>query len=229
MTDSREHSRTVLLCEYEQLRNEINNRTQLSGGLVALQLAALGAGLSVLDKFPEAVVALATVSSFLWLLWIGHTSQIYKIAAYIGLRLAPQLREGDEVLLGWEHFMRTIDQGDRKAATALFGLSCSMSVKILRTEAIGRFLPMLFGASPPLLIVGFVVDKYEELSDLNSILSLRGALLVLASIVWLYAWSQHSLFVKMRRSIEQALLQVPKDVLLLRAKCGTYREEADMG
>jgi hypothetical protein len=210
MTDSRDHLRTIQLCEYEQLRNEINNRTQLSAGLVALQLAALGAGLSVLDKLPDAVVALAAVSSFLWLLWIDHTSQIYKIAAYIGLRLAPRLREGDEVLLGWEHFMRTLDQDGQKAAIALFGHSSSMSVKMLRTEVIGRFIFMLFGASPPLLIVGFVIAKYDELSDLNSILSLRGAILVLASIAWLYAWSQYSLFVKMRRSIDQALLQAPE-------------------
>jgi len=109
MTDSREHSRAVDLSEYEQLRNEINNRTQLSAGSIALQLAALGAGLSVLKDFPDVVVALAMVSSFLWLLWIDHTSQIYKIAASIGLRLAPRLRERNLELLGWEHFMRTLD------------------------------------------------------------------------------------------------------------------------
>jgi hypothetical protein len=214
MTDSRDHSRTVHLCEYERLRNEINNRTQLSSGLVALQLAALGAGLSVLDKLPDVVLVLAAVSSFLWLLWIDHTSQIYKIAAYIGLRLAPRLHEGDEELLGWEHFMRILDQGGQKAATALFGRSSSKSVKILRTEVIGRFISILFGASPPLLIVGFMIAKHEKVFDWNTILSFHGAILVLAlglaSIAWLYAWRQYSLFVKMRRSIDQALLQVPE-------------------
>jgi hypothetical protein len=47
MTDSEARearARTVDLNEYVQLRLEINNRTQLSAGLVALQLAALGAG-----------------------------------------------------------------------------------------------------------------------------------------------------------------------------------------
>jgi hypothetical protein len=210
MTESLEHSRTVHLCEYEQLRNEINNRTQLSAGLVALQLAALGAGLSILDKLPDIVVALAAISSFLWLLWIDHTSQIYKIAAYIGLRLAPRLREGDEELLNWEHFMRNIDQNGQKAEEALFGCSSSHNVKMLRTEVIGRFISMLFGASPPLLIIGFVIAKHSELSDWNAILSLRGMILVLATMAWVYAYSQYTLFVKMRRTIDQALLQVPQ-------------------
>src|SRR5215217_4678149 len=102
MTGPREHSRTVDLIEYANLRNEINNRTQLSAGLVGLNLAALGAGISIIRHVPDIVVALAGVSSFLWLLWIDHTSQIYKIAAYIGLCLAPRLREGTEELLGWE-------------------------------------------------------------------------------------------------------------------------------
>jgi hypothetical protein len=209
MTDSRDHSRTVDLSEYKQLRTEINTRTQLSAGLVALQLAALGAGLSAMNNLPDVVVALAAVSSFLWLLWIDHTSQIYKIAAYIGLRLAPRLREGEAELLGWEHFLRTLDQGGQKTAIAL-GRSSSERVKLLRTETIGRFISLLFGASPLLLIVGFVVAKHKELSDWNAILSLRGVILVLASLAWLYSWNRYSLFVKMRKSIDQSLLQVPE-------------------
>ncbi|BAY77633.1 hypothetical protein NIES25_41000 [Nostoc linckia NIES-25] len=207
MTNSRNHFRTVNLCEYEQLRNEINNRTNLSASLVALQLTALGAGLSVLEKFPDVVIALAAVSSFLWLLWIDHTSQIYKIAAYIGLCLAPQLSEGNEQLLGWEHFMRTLDQGNHKAGEVLFGDS-SKNLKVLKTEVIGRFISILFGGSPPVLIVGFAIAKYQEIFNWNSIFSLRGAILVLASIAWLYARNKYLLFLKMRESIDQALLEV---------------------
>jgi hypothetical protein len=69
---------------------------------------------------------------------------------------------------------------------------------------------MLFGGSPPILIVGFLIAKHREISNWNSILSLRGAIIVLASVAWLYARNQYSLFIKMRKSIDQALLQVPK-------------------
>src|SRR5215471_17255465 len=99
MADSRDSSRTINLTEYKQLRGEINNRTQLSAGLVALQLTALGAGIFVMKEHPAVVIALTAVSSFLWLLWIDHTSQIYKIAFYIGMNLAPRLREEDARVL----------------------------------------------------------------------------------------------------------------------------------
>lgn len=208
MTDFREHSRSVDLSEYEQLRHEINNRTQLSAGLVAIQLAALGAGLSVLKDYPDIVIALATISSFLWLLWVDHTSQIYKIAAYIDLRLAPRLREGNQELLGWERFMRMLDQGNETAAIVLFGKQSSKRLTMLQTEKIGKFISLLFGGSPPFLILGFVIVKFEELSTWWSILSLRGGILAITSIVWFYALSRYLLFVRMRRTLDQAILQV---------------------
>lgn len=210
MKDFREHSRTVDLCEFEQLRYEINNRTQLASALVGLQLTVLGAGLVVLNNFPDVVVALAAVASFLWLLWIDHTSQIYKIAAYIGLYLAPRLREGDAELLGWEHFLRNIDQGGQEATIALFGHSSAGKVKPLRTDTIGIFISLLFGVTPLLLIVGFVIVERNVLFNWNSILSLHIFILMLASIALIYAWSKYNLFVNMRRSIDQALLQVPE-------------------
>jgi hypothetical protein len=200
----------VDLSEYEQLRNEINNRAQLSGALVGLQLTVLAAGLAVTNNFPDIVVALAALSSLLWLLWIDHSSQIFKIAAYIGLCLAPRLREGDAELLGWEHFVRIIDQGGQEATKALFGPSSSKRFKPLRTAAISRFIFLLFGASPPLLIAGFIFVNSKQFSDWNSILSLHGFILVLASIVWIYACRQYWLFVKMRDTIDEALLQAPK-------------------
>src|SRR6266481_5511058 len=101
MNDAQSNTRAVDLCEFKELRAEINNRTQLSTGLVGLQLAAIGSGLAVIKDYPDVVLALAALSSFLWLLWIDHTSQIYKIAAYIGLKLAPRLRSGNSELLGW--------------------------------------------------------------------------------------------------------------------------------
>jgi hypothetical protein len=218
MISPREDYQKVNLTEYVQLRDEINNRTQLSAGLVSLNLAALGAGLTVITNIPDIVVALAAISSFLWLLWIDHTSQIYKIAAYIGLRLAPRLREGTEEtekLLDWEKFMRTLDQGGQTAATALFGSSLPNGVRpekvrMLRTETIAHFVSLLFGISPPLLIAGFVIAEYRKLSDWTSLLSLRGAILILALFAWIYATKQYFRFVNGRKSIDQALLGAPE-------------------
>ncbi len=207
MTNAQEHLRTVNLCEYEQLRSEINNRTNLAAGLIAIQLAALGAGLSILNDLPDIVVALAIISSLLWLMWIDHASQVYKIAAYISLYLAPRLREGDETVLGWESFMRKFDQGGQQAADALYQGLVSKHIKVLPTSTIGGFISGLFGASAPLLISGFVFSMYEELAKWSSILSLRGVLVILATMVWLYAWSKYRLFVAMRIAIDQAVME----------------------
>ena len=114
-------------------------------------------------------------------------------------------------MLGWEHFLRVLDQGDEEAAKALFGPSSSKNVKLLRTGEIGRFITMLFFLSPPLLLfVGLLFAKHKDLFDWHSIPWLRGAILVLALMAWVYALSRYWRFVRMRTDIDQALLQAPQ-------------------
>jgi hypothetical protein len=209
MADDNRHSREIDLSEYEQLRAEINNRTALSAGLVAAQLGAVGGGLSVMKDFPDVVLGLATVSSFLWLLWIDHTSQIYKVAAYISLRLAPRLRAGNPELLGWERFLRALDQEDQAAAKVLFGQATTKNVSLLRTEQIGLFIALLFGLSPILLIIGSILARPNEVFDCGKILSLHSGVLVVAIAAWLFAIDRYRRFVQARRSIDEAVLGVP--------------------
>lgn len=207
MTEDNRHSQAVELSEYEQLRAEINNRTALSAGLVAAQLGAVGGGLSVLKDFPDVVLGLATVSSFLWLLWIDHTSQIYKIAAYISLRLAPRLREGNRELLGWERFLRDLDQENQAAARVLFGPATTKNVSLLRTEQIGLFIALLFGLSPILLILGSVLARPHEIFNCRKILSLHSAVLLVAIAAWVFAINRYRRFDQARRTIDEAVLE----------------------
>lgn len=77
------------VAELQALRQEIASHFTLSTTLMALELAAFGSSLSLVDKSTYILPVLAVISSFLWLLWIDHSTQILKIAAYISIDLAP--------------------------------------------------------------------------------------------------------------------------------------------
>jgi hypothetical protein len=79
--------------ELQALRQAITSHFTLSATLIALELAAFGSSLSFVDKSTHVLAGLAVISSFLWLLWIDHSTQILKIAAYIAIELAPRMRQ----------------------------------------------------------------------------------------------------------------------------------------
>jgi hypothetical protein len=81
------------VAELQALRQEISSHFTLSAALVALELAAFGSSLSLVDKSTHVLAALAGISSFLWPLWIDHSTQILKIVAYIAIDLAPRMRQ----------------------------------------------------------------------------------------------------------------------------------------
>src|SRR5262249_14367241 len=139
------------LLEYERLRCEIDSRTQLAFGLVTLNITALGLGFSVIATFPDVVFGLAIISCILWMLYIDHSAQVQKIAAYIGLKLAPRLRATNSESLGWEAFMRTLDAGGEATREAL-GLPRGAQVSVYRSAAIRQAMNTLFGGAAPLLI-----------------------------------------------------------------------------
>lgn len=101
---------SVDISEFESLRREIANRTTLAYTLVPLQLTALGAGLSFAGRSHHIFAGLSVISSLLWLFWIEHTGQIFRIGAYISIELRPRLaaRFGPDAL-GWETFWRRVD------------------------------------------------------------------------------------------------------------------------
>lgn len=66
--------------ELHELRHEITTHFTLSNALVAVELAACGTGISVLNRSAFFLAGLALISSFLWVLWIDHSLQTHKIA-----------------------------------------------------------------------------------------------------------------------------------------------------
>lgn len=194
----------VHLAEFDRLREEIDNRTQLSTNLVIAELTAFGAGISFFDKVPDVLVGLALVSSYLWLLWLDHTEQIYKIAAYIGCRLAPRMRAGEEAL-GWEHFLRVLDAGGVAATEALFGVSAERrEVEVQPTRNVGRYIMLLFGVSPPALLLLYLLPFERGPAGMLEE-TLRFAAVLLALALWAYACRQYRRFRRTITTIDDAL------------------------
>ncbi|MFD7976320.1 hypothetical protein [Streptomyces sp. NPDC059071] len=147
------------ITEFQNLRAEINNRTNLAYALITLQLAALGTGLSLMTRLPDVLLGLAAASSFLWLFWVDHAGQVYKIASYIALELSPQLTAGvSRPVLRWEHFLRRIDAGGGTTVRALYGASAPQGrVYVQSSTAADMYSMLLFGCTPVLMICGYVV------------------------------------------------------------------------
>jgi hypothetical protein len=191
------------LTEFEKLRDEIDNRTDLSKDILLAELTALGAGLALVDKFSDILVGLAGVSTFLWLFWLDHTEQIYKIAAYIGVNLAPRLRGRHRGALQWEPFLRILDQGGRPAAIAL-GLD-RKGIELRKTRNIGLYVMLLFIATTPLLMIayGWLVLSKPTTIGLDTV---RYVVAILVWALWLYGFLQYVKFRVTIEVIDQALL-----------------------
>jgi hypothetical protein len=194
---------TIQVSEYEQLRTEINNRTTLAYGLIALQLAALGAGASLINKFPDVLIALAGVSCFLWYFWVDHAGQVYKIAGYLGVVLSPQLRAnlGSDVL-GWEAFVRHIESADSSGQT-LFG-SAGKRAFIQRATSADWYTALLFGCSPPGLAVAYVVTLRHLNHGYPTHMWVE---VILVGLLWLLGVWRFVMFKLTVKNIGNAILQ----------------------
>lgn len=200
----------VEVAEYDCLRREIDNRTTLSHSLIALELATLGVGLSVLVRVPDVLLGLASVSSFLWLYWIDHANQIHKIASYIALEIGPRLSivTGDAALL-WERYLRRLESGGATARAALFGRSQTATKWELRESASDRYTMLLFGGTAPVLVIAYVVGAIIR-GDRPLLLLIPLSAIALA--LWIYAiWR----FVVLQRTIKiitSAIIGPPEEV-----------------
>jgi hypothetical protein len=206
---------TVALAEFDKLRAEINNRTTLSNQLLSYELTALGAGIAIFDKFPDVLLGLAAISTFLWLFWIDHTTQIYKIAAYLELKVAPRLRDRDQDLLSWERFLRRLDAGGASAEHELYGTSTGRRLRIQGTEWIGVYTAALLGFSPIVLLAIYTLPRLRPFWHANGWaapinLHLADALRLATEIgvvfIWVFAWRQFRAFARMRNIIRDAIL-----------------------
>jgi hypothetical protein len=77
---------SLLLAEFQQLHDEINNRSHLQSNLLIAALAALGAGLSAAPEFPDATVAVATVITVLSFFWFDHDKHIGHVGLYLATK-----------------------------------------------------------------------------------------------------------------------------------------------
>lgn len=167
--ESGEAARTldVDIVEFERLREEIDNRTQISNNLIVAYITALGAGFAFFDKVGEDLfLGLAAISIFLWLMWIDHTAQIYKIGSYIGRRLAKRISETHPEGFGWEKYLRVIDPGGSEATRELYGREVKeRTLPSMGTRNISSYIMLLFGVPAPLLIVMYflhLLSKHGE-------------------------------------------------------------------
>ena len=204
----------VDLVEFERLRDEIDSRTQLSNQLLSYELAALGAGIAVLDKYPDVLLGLAAISTFLWLFWIDHTTQIYKIAAYIELKIARRLRAQGGELLGWERFLRDIDAGGERRERAMYGKTTGKHIEIQKTEWVSNYTSWLLGYSTLALLVVYSIPKMQHITQIGlqaacaniSIFeALRSATALVIVAVWWFARRQYHAFVQTRNSVRDAI------------------------
>jgi hypothetical protein len=68
-------------------------RLASAAALLAGHQAGHDSSLAVIGKSAVVLAVLAAISSFLWLLWTDRSLSILKIAAYLGIELAPRLTE----------------------------------------------------------------------------------------------------------------------------------------
>jgi hypothetical protein len=143
------------IAEFDALRREIDNRTQLGNNLFLAQITAFSVAISFFDKVPDLSVALAAISCVLWVLWLDNTEGVFKIGTYIGLVLAPRLNQGGAGLMGWERFRRTLESGGSRAAR-LLGLEHEhgneSDLPIDNTRQVARYVMLLLGVFPIVLM-----------------------------------------------------------------------------
>ena len=195
----------VYLKEYEQLRQELTSRINLAYALIALDLTVLGAGLTVFQAFPEIVVGLSAVSCFLWLIFMDHASQVYKIAAYISLHIAPNLRAVASHSMRWEEFLRKVDAGGRPASEELYGApDQAVPREWIVSGGPSKYLAMLFGGSSPILVIAFVASTGVDGTWPERLL--RAGVLLGSLGVWLMALIRYRSFQQTIRAINRAII-----------------------
>lgn len=167
--------------EAQCLRQEITTRITLMNAVIGLELAVLSTGLTIIGKPTYVLAGLGAASSFLWLLWMDLSLSTYKIAAYLAVDLAPSLsRLVKRPILGWEAFLRRIEANGEMSSQALYPGTAGDGRRLVycgrHTE---RYVPLLFGGAPPLLLVLYVIDSHDGLARMLSAC-------LLAGLLWMY-------------------------------------------
>jgi hypothetical protein len=153
------------IAEFEALRAEINTRFTILFTLIALDLAALGGGLTIVDKNTYVLAGLAAISGVLWLYWTDNSLAVNRIACYIAIVLAPHISSTeDQSSLGWEVYLRKLCQGGPTATRALFprGNQPYGGPAKMTSHATDWYATALFGGSTPLLLVLYLTASLHR-------------------------------------------------------------------
>ena len=194
----------VDLAEYDRLRQEVDNRTQIAFGLVGIELTALGVGLASAGTLPEVIIGLAVVSAFLWMLWVDQAGQIWKIAAYTGIDLASRLRRSHPDALGWERFLRRLDRGGDEARRVLRVPVGARALAMPKTSNVGLYISLLFGGSPLVLLGISLISLFDEDMD-GAGRGVRIAAIAGALVVWALALRAFRQFRRLAATIDAAI------------------------
>jgi hypothetical protein len=194
----------VDVAEIETLRQEITTRIGLMNAVIALELAAVGTGLTILNESAHVLAGLAATSSLLWLLWMDQSMCTYKIAAYLSVEMAPRLQDlAGRRLLVWESFLRNVEAGGRRSVEALFPGSPLSTPGIVRMIRADWYVPLLFGSAPPLLLGAYVRASLDEMSAL-----VIGLVCFVGALLWLVVVTRFVDFVRNTKIIDKAIIAV---------------------
>jgi hypothetical protein len=204
VTSSGSSALEVDLAEYDRLRQEVDNRTQIAFGLVGIELTALGVGLASAGTLPEVIIGLAVVSAFLWMLWVDQAGQIWKIAAYTGIDLASRLRRSHPDALGWERFLRRLDRGGDEARRVLRLPVGARALAMPKTSNVGLYISLIFGGSPLVLLGVSLISLFDEDMD-GAGRGVRIAGIAGALVVWVLALRAFQQFRRFAATIDAAI------------------------
>jgi len=211
----------VDLAEFARCRDEIDNRTEISEKLVLGQLTVWGLGISALDKYPDVLLGLSTVTSFIWIFWLAHTQQISKLACYIACHLAPRLREHSdkERVLGWEEYSRIMKGAGAYNLPYPPKRSTAGDVSGAEPLNVARCILWLFaGATPVFLSMYWIIAvkkgliatlRLPVLLDLSNLISdARVLMMVISLVIWFIAIGQYRLIHQIWKAIDEKVVEM---------------------
>jgi hypothetical protein len=211
--------------EVAGLRQEITTRVSLMNALVALELAAVGTGLTISGHSVHVLAGLAAISSFLWLLWIDQSISTYKLAAYLAIELAPGLSElAGRPLLGWEYFLRRVEAGGAASGRALYPRTRHSRAQTTRAVRADLYVPLLFGGTPPVLLTLYVVSAVHHRAAAVAI----ALACLLGTALWVFALVRFKDFVRNTKVLDQAVIAAG-DRAAARDAAGAAAPAADPG
>jgi hypothetical protein len=144
------------------------------------------------------------VSAFLWMLWVDHAGQIWKIAAYTGIDLGSRLRRTHPDALGWERFLRRLDRGGDEARRVLRLPAGARALAMPKTTNVGLYISLIFGGSPLVLLAVSLISLFDD--DMDGVgRGVRVAAITGALVVWVLALRAFRQFRRLAATIDAAI------------------------